>query len=111
MIDQCLVLADTTGALAKLCGISVLERLLRTLQRCGFRTAIVLARNGDAIQEEIARPSRPRDQIAVTVREKARARVIIREIVYLSGTGEEFPRVLRGYRVCGDRVLRLLATH
>ena len=110
MIDQCLVLADTTGALAKLCGISVLERLLRTLQRCGFRTAIVLARNGDAIQEEIARPSRPRDQIAVTVREKEHGPVMIKEIVDLWPKGEELLLVLRGDTVFDDRLLRLLAT-
>ena len=110
MIDQCLVLADTTGALAKLCGISVLERLLRTLQRCGFRTAIVLARNGDAIQGEIARPPRPRDQIAVTVREKEHGPVMIKEIVDLWPKGEELLLVLRGDTVFDDRLLRLLAT-
>ena len=34
--QECIVLADAPGALIELCGISLLERLLRSLQRCGF---------------------------------------------------------------------------
>src|SRR5439155_24099987 len=33
MAYECVVLADCPGALVELCGISTLERLLRTLQR------------------------------------------------------------------------------
>jgi phosphatidylglycerophosphate synthase len=39
---ECLVLADHPAASVKLCGISVLERSLRTLQACGFTRALIL---------------------------------------------------------------------
>jgi len=40
MPDECVIVADGPAALVELCGISTLERLLRTLQRCGITRAI-----------------------------------------------------------------------
>jgi 1L-myo-inositol 1-phosphate cytidylyltransferase / CDP-L-myo-inositol myo-inositolphosphotransferase len=68
MVNECVILADGPGALVELCGISTLERLLRTLQRCGIERATVLSTMPDSIAKELARPSWARAQLDVTVR-------------------------------------------
>jgi hypothetical protein len=49
MVNECVILADDPSALVELCGISTLERLLRTLQRCGIERATVLSNTPDRI--------------------------------------------------------------
>ena len=68
MAHECVVLADCPGALVELCGISTLERLLRTLQRCGIERATILSSASERIAEELARPSWPRAQLALALR-------------------------------------------
>src|SRR5437899_11376969 len=68
MIDECLIITENAGALTELCGISVLDRLLRTLQRCGFQSATVWATEPDAIRTALSRPSQFQNQIAIKVR-------------------------------------------
>jgi len=70
MVRDCFVLADAPGALVELCGISILERFLRTLQRCGIKRAIVLSTTPKLIAEHLAQPSWARAQIEVTVRNR-----------------------------------------
>ncbi len=55
MAYECVILADCPGALIELCGISTLERLLRTLQRCGIERATILSSTSERIAEELAR--------------------------------------------------------
>ena len=50
MVNECVILADDPSALVELCGISTLERLLRTLQRCGIERATVLSNTPDQSQ-------------------------------------------------------------
>src|SRR5881392_2417672 len=59
------LIADTPGALAELCGVNLLERLLRTLQRLGFRRAIVFSSTPEIIGTELAKPSWARQEIGV----------------------------------------------
>jgi phosphatidylglycerophosphate synthase len=108
MIDKCLVITDTAGALTELCGISVLERLLRTLQRCGFRAATVFASDLEGIRAELDRPSPFRDRIAVEVEGSPTAG--LREIANLSPNKAQLLVVVRGDNIFDDRLLRLLAT-
>src|SRR5215475_2119238 len=68
MVNECVILADSPGALAELCGISLLERLLRTLQRCGIKRATVLSSAPEAVANELARPSWARSGLDVTLR-------------------------------------------
>ncbi len=56
MAHECVILADCPGALIELCGISTLERLLRTLQRCGIERATILSSTSERIADE-AMPS------------------------------------------------------
>ena len=61
-----ILVADDPKALTELCGVNLLERLLRILQRLGFREAIVFSTTPE-IGAELSKPSWPREQIVVHV--------------------------------------------
>lgn len=81
MIRECIILADGPGTLIELCGISILERLLRTLQRCGIERATVLSSTPKAIAEKLAAPSWARAQLHVTLRARPGGAATIEQIV------------------------------
>src|SRR5438445_7470226 len=58
-----ILIADAPEALIELCGVNLLERLLRILQRLGFRRAIVFSTTPEIVGAELARRSWPRNQI------------------------------------------------
>jgi phosphatidylglycerophosphate synthase len=110
MINQCVILADSPSALTELCGISVLERLLRTVQRCGIEHAIVLSSTAD-VANELARPSWPRTQLKVTIRDRAPGPVTLDQILEIWPKNSEVTPlllVLPGDSVFDARLLRLL---
>jgi phosphatidylglycerophosphate synthase len=53
--------------LTELCGVNLLERLLRILQRLGFQRAIVFSTRAEIVGAELSKPSWPREQIIVRV--------------------------------------------
>src|SRR5215510_12173476 len=59
-----ILIADAPEALTGLCGVNLLERLLRILQRLGFRRAIVFSGTPDVIGAELARRSWARKEIS-----------------------------------------------
>ena len=81
MAHECVILAESPASLVELCGISLLERLLRTLQRCGIEHATVLSSSPQRIAEALARPSWPRAQLDLTVRTRPSGAVRIEQIV------------------------------
>jgi 1L-myo-inositol 1-phosphate cytidylyltransferase / CDP-L-myo-inositol myo-inositolphosphotransferase len=81
MVNECVILADDPSALVELCGISTLERLLRTLQRCGIERATVLSNTPDQIAKELARPSWARAQLNLTLRTRPAGPVRLEQIV------------------------------
>ena len=58
-----ILIADEPDALIELCGVSLLERSLRILQRLGFRRAIVFSGRPELIGAELAKPSWARAEI------------------------------------------------
>jgi phosphatidylglycerophosphate synthase len=58
-----ILVADAPDALTELCGVNLLERLLRILQRLGFRRAIVFSSTPEIIGAELAKRSWAREQI------------------------------------------------
>src|SRR5205809_7308093 len=70
MVNECVILADDPGALVELCGISTVERVLRTLQRCGIERATVLSSTPDAIAKELGGPSWARAQLDLRLRSR-----------------------------------------
>src|SRR5438874_1313526 len=83
MVNECVILADDPSALVELCGISTLERLLRTLQRCGIERATVLSSTPDPIAKELARPSWARAELHLTLRNRPAGPVRLEQIVDL----------------------------
>ncbi len=83
MVNECVILADDPSALVELCGISTLERLLRTLQRCGIERATVLSSTPEPIANELARPSWARAQLNLTLRTRPAGPVRLEQIVDL----------------------------
>jgi 1L-myo-inositol 1-phosphate cytidylyltransferase / CDP-L-myo-inositol myo-inositolphosphotransferase len=108
MLRECVILADAPGALVELCGISILERLLRTLQRCGITRAIVLSHTRQLIEEHLSQPSWAREQIQWTLHERANESLKVEEIVDLWPEAEQFLLVVRGDTVFDIRLLQLL---
>jgi phosphatidylglycerophosphate synthase len=58
-----ILIADAPEALIELCGVNLLERLLRILQRLGFRRAIVFSTTPEIVGAELDRRSWPWNQI------------------------------------------------
>jgi phosphatidylglycerophosphate synthase len=58
-----ILIADAPEPLIELCGVNLLERLLRILQRLGFRRAIVFSTTPEIVGAELATRSWPREHI------------------------------------------------
>jgi phosphatidylglycerophosphate synthase len=58
-----ILVADAPEALTDLCGVNLIERLLRILQRLGFRRAIVFSSTPEIIGAKLAKPSWAREEI------------------------------------------------
>jgi hypothetical protein len=110
MAVECVVLADRPGALVELCGISTLERLLRTLQRCGITQVIVLSSAPDLIAAQLPERSGPRAQLVLTFRKRSDGPVTIAQIMDVWPDTAQLLLVLRGDTVFDGRLLRMLAT-
>lgn len=101
------IVADAPGALIELCGISLLERLLRTLQRIDVHHAVIVSSTPEALEKELVRPSPPRSEITWTIRRRPAGPVTIEEIRGSGSEGEALV-VLPGDAVWDDRLIRLL---
>ena len=60
-----IIIADAPGALIELCGVNVMERLLRILQRLGFRHVIVFSTTPEIVGAELATRSWAREKVIV----------------------------------------------
>jgi len=110
MARQCIVLADSPGALVKLCGISTLERLLRALQRCGYKQALVSSSTPELIERELARPSWPRSELQVTTHPRPAGPVTIEHVVRLWPNDTDLLMIVPADSVFDLRLLRILAS-
>jgi phosphatidylglycerophosphate synthase len=77
---QLLILADAPDAFRVLFGISLLERLLRTGQRLGFREAIILSNSPDEIEAHLAKPSWARAEVALSFRPRGSGAAQVSEV-------------------------------
>ncbi|MEY2502587.1 MAG: hypothetical protein QOI07_2921 [Verrucomicrobiota bacterium] len=78
---QLVILADAPAALVELFGISLVERLLRTVQRLGFRDALIVSSTPDEIATHLAKPSWARAQVGVNFRTREPGPVLIDKVV------------------------------
>jgi len=108
--QECIVLADAPGALIELCGISLLERLLRSLQRCGFKRAVILSSTRDVIAQEVARPSWARADLECEVHARASGPVMLEQIIDLWPNDTDLLMIVPADSVFDLRLLRMLAS-
>jgi phosphatidylglycerophosphate synthase len=102
-----IILADAPAALTELCGVSMIERLLRTLQRVGVQQAAILSRTPDVIATALAQRSPPRSEIRFTI-QSCEAGAVTREAFGNVALEGEMLLVLPGDAVWDERLLRLL---
>src|SRR6478672_1099963 len=102
---QLIILADAPDALRVLFGISFLERLLRMVQRLGFREALILSRTPDAIAQHLARPSWARAEVSLGFRERQDGPVLISQVA----TGAERILLVSAGFYYDARLLKALA--
>ena len=77
---QLLILADAPDAFSILFGISLLERLLRVVQRLGFREAIILSHSPDEVAAHLAKASWARSEVAFSFRSRTAAAVRVGDV-------------------------------
>jgi len=82
---QLVILADAPGAFGVLFGISILERLLRVVQRLAFREAIILSNSAEEIAAHLAKPSWARADVAVSFRSRGAGAVRVSDVAIGAG--------------------------
>jgi len=102
------ILVDGPGALTELCGISLLERLLRTLQRLDLTSAIVLTAAPELLAPHLADPSRHRAKVSIDLRRRAPGPLAANQIAEVWPDDAESVMVILGDHVFDSRLLRLL---
>lgn len=107
MADQCVILADSPSALIKLCGISALERLLRTVQRCGFKRAIILSDTPEPIAKELGKPSWARAELDLRIRARPAGPVTMQQLVDLWPNSAELLPIIPANSIFDQRLLRM----
>src|SRR5476651_1293618 len=82
---QLLILADGPAAFFTLFGISLLERLLRVVQRLGFREATILSNSPEPAAAHLTKSSWARADVALSFRSRDADAVRVSEVA--TGTG------------------------
>lgn len=103
-----ILLADAPAALVELCGISLLERNLRVLQRLAAGSAHVITSTPEPIQTHLGAPSWARATLTVAVHASDAARLTLREIARVE-TEQERILLLNAAAYYDARLLRTLA--
>jgi phosphatidylglycerophosphate synthase len=98
--------ADAPEALVELCGVTLLERLLRILQRLGFRRAIVLSTTPEIVKAELAKPSWAREKVTVRVLPRASGPLTLQAVLE-QGASDRF-LIIPANIYCDPRLLAAL---
>lgn len=77
---QLFILADAPDALSILFGISLLERLLRVVQRLGFREAIILSSTPDEVAAHLGKTSWARAEVRLSFRPRNAGAVLVGDV-------------------------------
>src|SRR5207249_325046 len=101
-----ILIADEPEALVELCGVNLLERLLRILQRLGFRRALVLSTAPEIIGAEVAKRSWAREKVIVHVVSGATG-PLTPQVVLEQGPSERF-LIVPANIYCDARLLAAL---
>jgi phosphatidylglycerophosphate synthase len=103
-----IVIADAPAALTELCGVNLLERLLRILQRLGFRRAIVFSSTPEIVGADLAKPSWAREELTVQLVSSAMKPLTVQ--LLLKQTAERF-LIVPANIYCDARLLAALCAN
>jgi phosphatidylglycerophosphate synthase len=104
-----ILIADAPEALTKLCGVNLLERLLRILQRLGFRRTIVFSATPEIVGAELARRSWAREEISARLISCA-LKPLTAQLVLEQGASERF-FIVPANIYCDARLLAALCAN
>ena len=104
-----ILIADAPEALTGLCGVNLLERLLRILQRLGFRRAIVFSGTPDVIGAELATRSWARKEITADLIQCA-AKPITAQLILHHGAASRL-LIVPANVYCDSRLLAALCAN
>jgi phosphatidylglycerophosphate synthase len=102
-----ILVADAPDALTELCGVNLVERLLRILQRLGYRRAIVFSSTPEIIGAELAKRSWAREQITAQLLPTAAKSVTAHRILEQSQTARFL--IVPANVYCDGRLLAALS--
>jgi phosphatidylglycerophosphate synthase len=105
---QLFLLADAPQALVEFCGITLLERLLRIVQRLGFTRVLIISTTPEAIRGEIARPSWARAKVWADIAVRGPGRITVQEIRKHLSSDQNRALIIPADVYCDDRLLRAL---
>ena len=100
-----ILIADAPEALIELCGVSLLERLLRILQRLGSRRAIVFSSTPEIVGADLAKPSWARKDLTIQLMSTAIKPLTVQ--LLLEQTAERF-LIVPANIYCDARLLAAL---
>ncbi|PYL10107.1 MAG: hypothetical protein DME33_02000 [Verrucomicrobia bacterium] len=103
-----ILIADRPEALIELCGVNLLERLLRILQRLGFRRAIVFSSTPEIVGADLAKRSWAREGLSVQLVSGAMTPLTVQ--LLLEQTGERF-LIVPANIYCDARLLAALCAN
>src|SRR5215216_1012642 len=103
-----ILVADAPDALTELCGVNLVERLLRILQRLGYRRAIVFSSTPEIIGAELGKPSWARRQITTQLVPTAAKPVTANRILEQGQTAHFL--IVPANVYCDSRLLAVLST-
>jgi phosphatidylglycerophosphate synthase len=103
-----ILVTDAPDALTELCGVNLVERLLRILQRLGFHRAIVLSSTPEIIGAELAKPSWARAEITAQLI-PTKAKSVTAHCILEQGPIERF-LIVPANVYCDVRLLAALLT-
>jgi phosphatidylglycerophosphate synthase len=104
MHHECVIIADAPAALVELCGISVIERLLRTLQRCQLTQAIILTSTPEILEKHLSAPSPFRTGLSMNIQRRSTGPTTVKDIVDVWPDGAAMLLVLPGDAVFDARL-------
>jgi len=102
-----ILVADAPDALIELCGVNLVERLLRILQRLRFRRAIVFSNTPELIGAELAKPSWARAEITAQL-VPTRSKAVTAHCILEQGQDERF-LIVAANVYCDARLLAALS--
>jgi phosphatidylglycerophosphate synthase len=105
---ECLVIVGHAAVATKLCGLSLLERSLRTLQASGFTSALILTDSEQSIAQAPRSVSAHWTKIALTFSARSAGPVTLEQLAAVWPEDCRDLLVLRAESVFDPRLLRLL---